>query len=96
MRKILLASLISTIHAAAHAGFGGMGNVDAGDGGGQIGGPALLALLAGAVIGYFVERAYNKARLDKEGANYSSEYLGGKMGAIVGAIALPVLIGLLR
>lgn len=59
-------------------------------------GPWLIPVLAGAAIGYFVERAYNKAKLDKEGGKYSSEYLGGKTGAIIGAIALPVLIGLLK
>lgn len=79
----------------AIAGFGGMGNVD-GDSGGTIGGPALIAILAGAAIGYFAERAINKSKLDRMGGRYSSEYLGGKTGAIVGAIALPVLIGLLR
>lgn len=63
----------------------------------SVGGIAILiVLLIGAAIGYFLERAINKSRLDKAGANYSSEYLGGKVGAIIGAIALPLLIGLLR
>lgn len=56
----------------------------------------LLILVPGAIIGYYAERAWHKYWLDKEGANYSSDYLGGKTGAIIGAIALPLLIGLLR
>ena len=75
------------------------GNVihdDDGDYSAPLLGPWLIPVLAGAAIGYFVERAYNKAKLDKEGVKYSSEYLGGKTGAIVGAIALPLLIGLMK
>jgi hypothetical protein len=95
MKNLPVTLLLLSIHASAAAGFGGMGDVES-DGGGTIGGPALIAVIAGAAIGYFGERAYNKARLDKMGANYSSEYLGGKTGAIAGAIGLPLLIGLLR
>ena len=71
--------------------------VDSGSGGdGNFVGPWLIPLFLGAAIGYFIERAYNKAKLDKEGIQYSSEYLGGKTGAIIGAIGLPLLIGLLK
>lgn len=97
MKWIVTVSLVA-MSAASHAGFGGMGNVESEDGG-SFGGPALIAMLAGAAIGYFVERAYNKYQRDKMGqdpSTYSSDYLGGKLGAIIGAIALPVIIGLLR
>lgn len=57
---------------------------------------ALILLIPGAIIGYYAERAWHKYWLDKDGANYSSDYLGGKKGAIIGAIALPLLVGLLR
>lgn len=83
------------LHPVSHAGFGGMGNVDSGDGG-SMGGPVVILLFIGAAVGYFAERAYNKYQLDKVGAKYSSDYLGGKTGAIVGAIALPLFIGMLR
>lgn len=95
MRGTIVAAL-TAVHTLAHGGFGGMSNVEGGDGAFATGFPALIPMLAGAAIGYYVERAYNKAKLDKEGGNYSSEYLGGKAGAIVGAIALPLLIGLFR
>lgn len=95
MKNLIAASAVSLIPMLANAGYGGMGNVES-DGGGSVGGAAIIAVAAGAAIGYFVERAYNKAQLDKQNARYSSEYLGGKMGAIVGAIGLPLLIGLMR
>jgi hypothetical protein len=85
----------SIFYLPVHAGYGGIGNIETDDNG-ALGGPEIIVFLAGALIGYFAERAYNKAKLDKSGAKYSSEYLGGKLGAIVGAIALPLLIGLLR
>lgn len=94
-KKLVLGMILGVPSITSFAGFGGMGNVQS-DGGGDIGGPALFAVLAGAAIGYFAERAYKKAKLDKTGVNYSAEYLGGKTGAIVGAIGLPLLIGLLR
>lgn len=79
----------------AMAGFGGMGNVES-DGGASLDGAAAVVLLVGAAVGYYAERAYRKSQLDKAGGRYTSEYLGGKTGAIVGAIGLPLLIGLLR
>lgn len=95
MKLIVTAGLILAC-SAAHAGFGGMGNVESDGGGGDVFGPWLIPVVAGAAIGYFVERAYKKAQLDKSGGSYSSEYLGGKLGAVIGAIALPLVIGLLR
>lgn len=64
-------------------------------GGGSGGWGVLLVAGIGAAIGYYAERAWNKRKLDKEGGSYSSEYLGGKVGAVIGAIALPVLIGMM-
>lgn len=93
--RFLTAVLVMTAAPIVHAGFGGMGNVES-DGGEAIGGSALIAVVAGAAIGYIIERAYNKAKMDRSGVKYSSEYLGGKLGAIVGAISLPLLIGLMR
>lgn len=95
MKNLIAATVASLIPMLASAGYGGMGNAES-DGGSSVGGPAIIAVAAGAAIGYFVERAYNKSKLDKQNARYSSEYLGGKMGAIVGAIGLPILIGLMR
>ncbi len=95
MKYLIAVSVAALIPVLANAGYGGMGNIES-DGVGSVGGAAIIAAAAGAAIGYFVERAYNKAQLDKQNARYSSEYLGGKMGAIVGAIGLPILIGLMR
>lgn len=96
-RAILASVAFMPVLALAQVGRGGnILNEDGGSGDGDIFGPWLIPVVIGAVGGYFIERAYNKAKLDKEGARYSSEYLGGKTGAIIGAIGLPLLIGLLR
>lgn len=94
MRHIVFGAF-AVFASAAQAGFGGMADVGESDAG-PVDTSALPAMLIGAVVGYFLERAYRKRELDKRGANYTSEYLGGKVGAIVGALALPILIGLLR
>lgn len=91
----LLAASISATSANAIAGFGGMANIGD-DTGGSFDLSALPVLLAGAAIGYWAERTINRWRLDRQGDQYSSEYLGGKLGAIIGAIALPIAIGLFR
>ncbi len=97
MRSKAVALIAFLMSLSTHAQVGRGGNVlYEDDTGGDIFGPWLIPVLIGAAIGYFCERAYNKAKLDKQGINYSSDYLGGKIGACVGAIALPLLIGLLR
>ena len=98
-RAILASVAFMPVVALAQVGRGGnVLNDDGGSGGGggDMFGPWLIPVVIGAAGGYFIERAYNKAKLDKEGIKYSSEYLGGKTGAIIGAIGLPLLIGLLR
>lgn len=87
---------IALLTPFAYAGYGGMGNIESENGSSGGGGFAIVAIFIGAAIGYVVERAYKKSKLDKSGIEYSSEYLGGKAGAIVGAIALPLLVGLMR
>lgn len=98
MRHLWTSAIAALMPALAQAQLDRGGNVLESDGGsgGDLFGPWLTPLVIGAVIGYFIERAYNKAKLDKEGIKYSSEYLGGKLGAIIGAVVLPLLIGLLR
>lgn len=59
-------------------------------------GPWLLVPLAGAALGYFVERAWNKALLEKQGIRYTPEVLGGKTGAVIGAIGLTLIVGFFR
>lgn len=96
-RAILASVAFIPVVALAQVGRGGnVLNEDGGSGGGDMFGPWLIPVVIGAAGGYFIERAYNKAKLDKEGIKYSSEYLGGKAGAIIGAVGLPLLIGLLR
>ena len=97
IQAILISVAFMPMVALAQVGRGGnVLNDDGGSGGGDMFGPWLIPVVIGAAGGYFIERAYNKAKLDKEGFKYSSEYLGGKTGAIIGAIGLPLLIGLLR
>lgn len=75
------------------------GNVlseDDGSGDASVFGPWMLPAAIGAAAGYFIERAYTKRKKEKEGIRCSSEYLGGKTGAIVGAIVASILIGLMR
>ena len=91
----LLAASIATMATSAIAGFGGMANVDD-DTGSALDIAVLPALLIGAAVGYWAERAINRHKLDRAGGQYTSDYLGGKTGAIIGAIGLPLLIGLLR
>lgn len=81
---------------AAHAGFGGMSDAEYDGGSSPFFGPHLAAMALGAAMGYFSERAYNKYKLDRAGSRYTSEWLGGKAGALIGCFALPLLIGLLR
>ena len=98
MRKFGAALFAAFAPMAVRAQVGRGGNVlyeDEGPGGSMFG-PWMVPVLMGAAVGYFIERAYNKSKQDKEGIRYSSEYLGGKMGAIIGAVALPLLIGLLK
>lgn len=82
--------------APAFAGYGGMGSVESDDSG-PVDLSALPIMLIGAAAGYFVERAITRAQLRKLGnLDPNPEYLGGKTGAIIGAFALPLLIGVLR
>lgn len=81
--------------APAFAGYGGMGSVESDDSG-PVDLSALPIMLIGAAAGYFVERAITRAQLRKLGnPDPSSAYLGGRTGAIIGAFALPLLIGIL-
>ena len=97
MRKFCAALFVTLATTAAWAQVGRSGNVLYEDDGSsdKIFGPHLIPVVAGAAAGYFIERAYNKSKLDKEGGLYSSEYLGGKMGALIGAVAGPLLVGFL-
>lgn len=88
------------IHSMAYAGFGGMGNVES-DGGSYSGGPVpisgIVAVIVGAVCGCLIERYLNAADLRKKGAtDMSGFYLGGKVGAAIGAFAGPFILGLFR
>lgn len=92
----VIACLLGIASTAAIAGFGGMGNVESEDTG-PVDLSALPIMLIGAFIGFVIERAYTRAELKKLGhTDPGSAYLGGKTGAIIGAFALPLVVGLLR
>lgn len=93
----MLPTLGAAAPFAAFTGFGGMSNVESDEtSSSSIFGPHLIPILLGAIAGYYIERSFTAASLKKRGVQYSSSsYLGGKTGAIIGAIAGPVLFGLL-
>lgn len=97
MRFVIRAGLLPLFFGGyAFAGYGGIGSVESDDSG-PVDLSALPIMLIGAAAGYFIERAIMRAQLRKMGnLDPSPQYLGGKTGAIIGAFALPLLIGILR
>lgn len=93
--RVVSVAVLCLCHDVAQAGFGGMANVEE-PSSGPIDTSVLTPILIGAAIGYYLERAIAKRRLDKQGIRYDSSVLGGKAGAIIGAIAFPIVVGLLK
>lgn len=99
MRSIFVIGALLT-HEFANAGFGGMSSVEGSDvssSAGPVSPSALISVVAGAIAGFFIERAINAADLKKQGVKDTTGFmLGGKIGALVGAIIGPILLGLFR
>lgn len=96
MKKFALrASPLFIFCSVVNAGFGGMDKVEEQENG-ELNLAALPAMAIGAAIGYYIERSINRRNFERNEIRYSSDSLGGKMGAIAGAFILPLIIGILR
>lgn len=100
MVRVSIGLFAALMHDIACAGFGGMGSVED-DGGSSSSGPVpasgIVAAIVGAACGFFLERYFVAADLKKNGVtDTNGYYLGGKIGAAIGAIAGPFIVGLLR
>ena len=100
MIRISIGILAVLMHNLACAGLGGMGSIESDEGSsssGPVPASGIVAAIVGAVCGCLIERYLTAADLKKKGAtDTTGYYLGGKVGAVIGAIAGPFIVGLLR